>query len=48
MEQLTNIYNCILEGDMVGTGEAVQAAIDANIPAGQIMNEGMIAAMAEG
>jgi len=47
MEQLTQIYDCILEGDMAGTSEAVQAAIDAGLPAGQIMNEGMIAAMAE-
>ncbi|MCJ7703070.1 MAG: corrinoid protein [Anaerolineales bacterium] len=47
MEQLTKIYDCILEGDMAGTSEAVQAAIDENIPPGQSMNEGMIAAMAE-
>ena len=47
MEQLTKIYDCILDGDMDGTSAAVQAAIDADIPAGQIMNEGMIAAMAE-
>jgi 5-methyltetrahydrofolate--homocysteine methyltransferase len=47
MEQLTKIYDCILEGDMAGTSQAVQAAIDAGLPAGQIMNEGMIAAMAE-
>jgi 5-methyltetrahydrofolate--homocysteine methyltransferase len=47
MEHVTNIYNCILDGDMGGTGEAVQTAIDAGLPPGQIMNEGMIAAMAE-
>jgi 5-methyltetrahydrofolate--homocysteine methyltransferase len=47
MEQLVKIYDCILDGDMGGTSEAVQAAIDANIPAGQIMNAAMIAAMAE-
>jgi 5-methyltetrahydrofolate--homocysteine methyltransferase len=47
MEQLTKIYDCILEGDMGGTSEAVQAAIDAGLPAEQIMNEGMIAAMAK-
>jgi 5-methyltetrahydrofolate--homocysteine methyltransferase len=47
MEQLTKIYDCILEGDMAGTSQAVQAAIDAGLPAGQIMNEGMIAAMSE-
>jgi 5-methyltetrahydrofolate--homocysteine methyltransferase len=47
MEQLTKIYDCILEGDMAGTSQAVQSAIDAGLPAGQIMNEGMIAAMAE-
>ncbi|MBN1666000.1 MAG: corrinoid protein [Anaerolineales bacterium] len=47
MEQLTKIYACILKGDMAGTSEAVQTAIAAGLPAGQIMNEGMIAAMAE-
>ena len=47
MEKLTKIYDCILDGDMGGTSAAVQAAIDADLPAGQIMNEGMIAAMAE-
>jgi 5-methyltetrahydrofolate--homocysteine methyltransferase len=47
MEQLSKIYDCILDGDMAGTSAAVQAAIDAKIPASQIMNEGMIAAMAE-
>ncbi len=47
MKQLSKIYDCILDGDMAGTSHAVQAAIDADLPAGQIMNEGMIAAMAE-
>jgi 5-methyltetrahydrofolate--homocysteine methyltransferase len=47
MEHIRNIYNCILDGDMGGTSEAVQAAIDKGLPPGQIMNEGMIAAMAE-
>jgi 5-methyltetrahydrofolate--homocysteine methyltransferase len=47
MEHLTIIYDCILDGDMAGTSEAVQAAIDAGVEPGRIMNEGMITSMAE-
>jgi 5-methyltetrahydrofolate--homocysteine methyltransferase len=44
---LQPIYDSILEGDMKGAPEQVQAALDAGIKPDVILNEGMIAAMSE-
>ena len=44
---LESIYTAILEGDLETTREGVQAAVNANIEPGNILAEGMIAAMKE-
>ncbi|TFH35524.1 MAG: cobalamin-binding protein [Anaerolineales bacterium] len=44
---LESIYTAILEGDLESTREGVQVAINANIEPGNILTEGMIAAMKE-
>lgn len=44
---LQPIYESILEGDMKGAPEQVQAALDAGVEPDVILNEGMIAAMSE-
>lgn len=44
---LSTIYNAILDGDVTGTQDGVQAAIGANLKPGDILGEGMIAAMRE-
>lgn len=44
---LQPIYESILEGDMKGAPELVQAALDAGVEPDVILNEGMIAAMSE-
>lgn len=44
---LQQIYNGILEGDSHTVTENVQAALDAGVAPGTILNEGMIAAMKE-
>jgi 5-methyltetrahydrofolate--homocysteine methyltransferase len=41
------IYESILEGHQNDTISGVQAAIDAGLPPGDILNKGMVAAMAE-
>jgi 5-methyltetrahydrofolate--homocysteine methyltransferase len=46
-ENLTNLYNCILEGNVDGVGQNVQAALDEGVEPGEILSEGMIAAMQE-
>ncbi len=46
-ENLTNLYNCILEGNVDGVGQNVQAALDEGIEPGEILSKGMIAAMQE-
>jgi 5-methyltetrahydrofolate--homocysteine methyltransferase len=46
-ENLTNLYNCVLEGNIDGVGQNVQAALDAGIEPGEILSKGMIAAMQE-
>jgi len=46
-ENISAIYNAILEGDVSATKDGVQAALDAGLDAGQILAEGMIAAMKE-
>ena len=45
--ELDNLYEGILDGDMGATPNNVQVAIDAGIAPDVILNEGMIAAMAE-
>jgi 5-methyltetrahydrofolate--homocysteine methyltransferase len=47
MNHIENIYNAILEGDMGEAKENVQAALDANLPPHEILNNGMIGAMGE-
>jgi 5-methyltetrahydrofolate--homocysteine methyltransferase len=45
--QLDELYECIIEGDMMAAPERVQAALDAGIAPEVILNQGMIRAMAE-
>ena len=44
---LESLYEAIMDGDMETAQEKVQEALDTNIGPGRILNEGMIAAMAE-
>jgi len=44
---IKEIYTNVMEGQVNAVKENIQAAIDADIPASVILNEGMIAAMAE-
>jgi len=44
---LQDIFSSILEGDNKAVPQKVQAALDAGMDASRILNEGMIAAMAE-
>jgi 5-methyltetrahydrofolate--homocysteine methyltransferase len=44
---LQTIYDGVLDGDMESVVEGVQQALDAGLTPGKILNEGMIAAMAE-
>jgi 5-methyltetrahydrofolate--homocysteine methyltransferase len=46
-EKLSALYNAILEGDVAGTKDGVQAALDAGLEPGSILADGMIAAMKE-
>jgi 5-methyltetrahydrofolate--homocysteine methyltransferase len=46
-ERLQKIYDSVLNGDMDETAGYVQAALDAQIDPGVILNEGMISAMQE-
>ena len=41
------VYQAVLEGDAQSAKTLVQASLDAGIPAGEILNNGCIAAMAE-
>ena len=47
MDHLDKIYEAILEGDMGSAAELVQDALDAGIPAPEILHDGMIEAMGE-
>ncbi len=47
MEELTKIYNAVLDGDAKSAQAGVQAAMDAGLPADTILKEGLIAAMTE-
>lgn len=46
-EKLSTIFNAILDGDVTGTQDGVQTAISADLEPGDILGEGMIAAMKE-
>ena len=46
-ETLSTIYNAILDGDVTGAQEGIQAALAADLKPGDILGEGMIAAMQE-
>lgn len=47
MDHLDNVYEAILDGDMGAASSSVQAALDAGLPAAEILQYGMIAAMGE-
>jgi 5-methyltetrahydrofolate--homocysteine methyltransferase len=44
---INDIFEAVMEGNVSATTEAVQAALDESLPPGQILNEGMVTAMAE-
>ena len=46
-ETLKKLFDAILEGDQRAAAAHVQAAIDAGIDPGEILNDGMVAAMSE-
>jgi 5-methyltetrahydrofolate--homocysteine methyltransferase len=46
-EKLSALYNAILEGDVAATQAGVQTALDAGLEPGDILADGMIAAMKE-
>lgn len=47
MDYLDQIYDAILDGDMQAAAAGVQEALDNGIPAGEILQEGMVSAMSE-
>ena len=47
MDQIKNIYQGVLEGDMGAVEENVQAALDAGVLPADILQKGLIAAMGE-
>lgn len=46
-ENVAVIYNTILDGDVTGAQEAVKSALAADLKPGEILDQGMIAAMRE-
>lgn len=46
-ENISALYNAILEGDVAGAKNGIQSALDAGLEPGQILADGMIAAMKE-
>ncbi|HMN60433.1 MAG TPA: B12-binding domain-containing protein, partial [Anaerolinea sp.] len=46
-EKIRAIFQCIVEGDNTGVQENVHAALAAGLDAGTILNQGLIAGMAE-
>jgi 5-methyltetrahydrofolate--homocysteine methyltransferase len=46
-DKFSKLYNAILEGDVAGAKDGVQTALDAGLEPGNILAEGMIAAMKE-
>jgi 5-methyltetrahydrofolate--homocysteine methyltransferase len=47
MKELEAIYKAVLEGDASAAGTGVEIALQANIPAGEIMQKGLVGAMNE-
>jgi 5-methyltetrahydrofolate--homocysteine methyltransferase len=46
-EKMSSLYNAILDGDVAGAKDGVQVALEVGLEAGNILSEGMIAAMKE-
>jgi len=46
-EILSELYNAILDGNVPGTKDGVQAALNAGLEPGMILSDGMVAAMKE-
>lgn len=46
-EKILALYNAILDGDVTGAKDGVQSALEAGLEPGQILADGMIAAMKE-
>jgi 5-methyltetrahydrofolate--homocysteine methyltransferase len=46
-EKMSSLYNAILDGDVAGAKDGVQVALEVGLEAGDILSEGMIAAMKE-
>lgn len=46
-ETYANVYNAVIAGDMETTSQEVQVALDKGLPAGEILQHGLIAAMGE-
>ena len=46
-EKIKAIIQCVVEGDNVGVQEHVNGALAGGVPAGKVLNEGLIAGMAE-
>ena len=47
MAVLEGIYQSVLDGDMNGATAGVNAALEEGVEAGEILNQGLIAAMTE-
>ncbi len=47
MAVIEEIYQCVLDGDMKGATAGVNTALEQNIEASEILNNGLIAAMSE-
>ncbi len=47
MEQLHELYQSVVDGDLPGTIEAVKAAMEAGLAPAEVLNKGLIAGMAE-
>jgi 5-methyltetrahydrofolate--homocysteine methyltransferase len=46
-DYIASVYNAILDGQLKSTSELVQTALDAGVDPTELLNQGMIAAMAE-
>jgi 5-methyltetrahydrofolate--homocysteine methyltransferase len=46
-EKMSSLYNAILDGDVAGAKDGVQVALEMGLEPGNILSEGMIAAMKE-
>lgn len=47
MDQINNIYQAVVDGEAALTQAGVESALQAGIPAGEIMQKGLVAAMTE-